>query len=246
MARLWRNDPNVPGGCKYLVTRRDGTVPEWPWFVLGAKDPATPTALRAYANVCESLKMDPQYVSDLRAMADEWDRYRFDHGQGDPDAPRHRTDDPETVSKMCGLPQINPGADRSAPQPATWAVLELLGHRRLAGRVSEEEHFGVKMGRIDIPQKDGSFVTQLFGGASVYGMTVVSEEAARIVALRCDVAPLHQWELPKQLSAPAPAVVPPSDLDDNLSQRAGIRSVFPDDDDHDDDRDDDFDEIGHH
>lgn len=33
----------------------------------------------------------------------------------------------------------------------SWCVLELLGHRRLAGRVTEEERFGVKLGRIDVP-----------------------------------------------------------------------------------------------
>lgn len=34
----------------------------------------------------------------------------------------------------------------------TWAVVELMGHVRLAGRLSEEEHFGAKMGRLDIPK----------------------------------------------------------------------------------------------
>lgn len=33
---LWRNNPETPEG-KYLVKRRDGTVPEWPSFVLGLR-----------------------------------------------------------------------------------------------------------------------------------------------------------------------------------------------------------------
>lgn len=31
-----------------------------------------------------------------------------------------------------------------------WAILELMGHRRLAGFVKEEEHFGVGLIRIDV------------------------------------------------------------------------------------------------
>ena len=35
----------------------------------------------------------------------------------------------------------------------TWAIVELMGHVKLAGKLSEEERFGVKMGRLDIPAK---------------------------------------------------------------------------------------------
>lgn len=34
---------------KFLVVRRDGTVPDWPYLVLGARDPAAPAALRTLA-----------------------------------------------------------------------------------------------------------------------------------------------------------------------------------------------------
>lgn len=77
-----------------------------------------------------------------------------------------------------------------------WAVVELMGHVRMAGRVTEEEHFGAKLGRIDIPSGEG-FFTQFFGGSSVYRMTPVTEEAARAVAARSAPEPVHTWELPK-------------------------------------------------
>lgn len=76
-----------------------------------------------------------------------------------------------------------------------WAILELMGHVRLSGRVSEEERFGCKLGRIDVPVESKcqdcgglgtvafmaaqpcpvckgaavtvSYTTQFFGGASV-------------------------------------------------------------------------------
>ena len=82
------------------MTRRDGTIPEWPNMVFGAKDPAAPAALRAYANEGERLGYDQQFVYDVRRMADEFADYCETHGQGDPDAPPHRKDDPETLAKM--------------------------------------------------------------------------------------------------------------------------------------------------
>jgi len=63
-----------------------------------------------------------------------------------------------------------------------WAVVELMGHARLAGRLTEEEKFGAKLGRLDIPKGDG-FFTQYFGGGSVYRITLVDEAAARAVAM---------------------------------------------------------------
>jgi hypothetical protein len=101
MVRLWRNTEGTREG-KYLVQRRDGTVPEWPYFVIGAADPAAPAALRAYADAAEHLRMDPEYVADLRRLAVAFTDWRLEHAEGDPDAPRHRTDDPETIAKMRG------------------------------------------------------------------------------------------------------------------------------------------------
>lgn len=55
-----------------------------------------------------------------------------------------------------------------------FAVVEIFGHRRLAGRVKEVEQFGTKMLRIDIPT-DGDFgkgfTTQLYGGGSLFSVT---------------------------------------------------------------------------
>jgi hypothetical protein len=99
MARVWKNDPSTREG-KFLVKRRDGTVPMWPWFVLGARDPAAGAALRAYADEAERLGMDPEYVADVRALASEFEEWLEEAGPGDPDAPRHRKDDPATIAEM--------------------------------------------------------------------------------------------------------------------------------------------------
>ena len=32
-----------------------------------------------------------------------------------------------------------------------WAIVEIMGHRKHAGRIREEERFGAKMLRVDVP-----------------------------------------------------------------------------------------------
>ena len=67
---------------------------------MGARDPAAPIALRAYARAARNLGMDSEYTDDLDHMAIEWEKYRKEHGDGDPDAPRHRVDDPTVVVQL--------------------------------------------------------------------------------------------------------------------------------------------------
>ncbi len=79
-----------------------------------------------------------------------------------------------------------------------WAILELMGHVRLAGRITEESHFGVALGRIDIPTAAGDgYTTQYFGGASIYRLTPTTEEIARSVAAHSQPRPVQSWELPR-------------------------------------------------
>lgn len=96
---------------------------------------------------------------------------------------------------------------------AVWAIVELMGHVRVAGRLSEEEKFGAKMGRLDIPQGDG-FVSQYFGSGSVYRITIVTEDVARHVSKQTTAAPVSPWDFPKTL-APAPDLYSDSDPDSN-------------------------------
>lgn len=88
----------------------------------------------------------------------------------------------------------------------SWAIVELMGHVRMAGRVTEEERFGAKLGRIDIPKDDPAgvgFSTVYFGGGSVYRLTPCTEEVARSVARRNQPEPIHRWELPGPPKEPA-------------------------------------------
>lgn len=87
----------------------------------------------------------------------------------------------------------------------SWAILELMGHVKLAGKVTEETHFGTVLGRIEIPLEDGSFITQMFGGSSVYRLTPCTEQIARVVARANKPQPVSVYDL-KALLPPATEV----------------------------------------
>lgn len=68
------------------------------------------------------------------------------------------------------------------PAEGIWAVLEIMGHRRVAGHVVEETIAGAPVLRVDIPGPtagDPVKATQYYGGASLFCMTPTSEELAR-------------------------------------------------------------------
>lgn len=95
-------------------------------------------------------------------------------------------------------------------EPLGWAILELMGHRRLAGYVTEQDIAGAAMLRIDVPGDPPT--TQYYSGAAVYCITPTSEETARQVATMGRPAPVQRWELP---AAPGPDLGddPDGDLD---------------------------------
>jgi hypothetical protein len=97
--KLWVKGNDKPEG-KFLVVRRDGSVPEWPHFVIGARDPAAYGTLLTYAEVGEILGWDPEYVQSVRDLADDFAKYLWEHGAGDPPAGPHREDDPWVVEAM--------------------------------------------------------------------------------------------------------------------------------------------------
>lgn len=79
-----------------------------------------------------------------------------------------------------------------------WAIVELMGHRRLAGKVTEAAVFGATMLRLDIwlPGAERPAMTQLYGAGAVYCLTPCGEQTARKAAARLALpAPVQRWEL---------------------------------------------------
>ncbi len=77
-----------------------------------------------------------------------------------------------------------------------WVILELMGHRRLAGFMTEQEIAGVGFLRIDLPEdNDHVPATQFYAPSSVYAITPTTEEVARAVAQHGRPEPVQRWEL---------------------------------------------------
>jgi len=82
-----------------------------------------------------------------------------------------------------------------------WAIVELFGHQRFAGRVTEAR-FPAGHLQLDIPATDGHApVTQIINPSALYRMTPTTEVIAKAVAAQCRPAPVQRWELD-----PSPAV----------------------------------------
>lgn len=86
-----------------------------------------------------------------------------------------------------------------------WTIIELFGHRRLAGYVSEFQIAGASFIRIQVPGENGEWAAeQSYGPAAVYSITPCTEEAARAVAKRSS----SSSEV-TQFSLPAPRITWP-------------------------------------
>ena len=80
----------------------------------------------------------------------------------------------------------------------TWAIVELMGHVKTAGQVSEETHFGTVLLRLDIPQIDGNQAhTEFYGGSAIYRLTPCTEQVACLVIQQNRSLPLVAYALPK-------------------------------------------------
>lgn len=88
------------------------------------------------------------------------------------------------------------GAEREAAEGWEWAVVEVFGHRRHAGRTREEERFGAKLLRVDVPNKGDSdahgWTTHFYGGSAIFSFTLCDREAA----LKAN----KPWEPPARLA----------------------------------------------
>ena len=75
-----------------------------------------------------------------------------------------------------------------------WAVVELMGRVRRAGRLTEQVIAGHGFLRLEIPNGD-KWVTQLVSPTAVYAITPTTEAMAREAAAMWHPQPVSRWEL---------------------------------------------------
>jgi hypothetical protein len=82
-----------------------------------------------------------------------------------------------------------------------WCLLELMGHRKLAGKVTSVEVAGKGFLRLDVYGRptpgEKPLLTQFVSPSSVYAMTPVTEITARRYAINHTPQPVTRWELPE-------------------------------------------------
>ena len=89
------------------------------------------------------------------------------------------------------------GKSSSANQTADfWAIVELFGHQRLAGHVTEASVGGCQFVRVDIPASgEKPAFTRLLGQGAIYAINIVSEDVARAAASSMRSEPVSVYDL---------------------------------------------------
>jgi hypothetical protein len=109
---------------------------------------------------------------------------------------------------------MNTTSPQTSTQPKfdEWALIELFGHQRIVGKVTEASIAGGAFVRVDVPNSDGTTrFTRFYGPSAIYSINPVSREIALVLAERQNVEPVSRYEL-KQLP---PVQGEPDDRDDN-------------------------------
>jgi hypothetical protein len=92
-----------------------------------------------------------------------------------------------------------------------WAIVEVFGHKRFAGRVSDQAIGGASFIRIDVPATtDKTAYTKFFGGGAIYAITPCTEEVARIAAHE-----IEKWNDPVPVALPGGKQLPAPRSDDD-------------------------------
>lgn len=79
-----------------------------------------------------------------------------------------------------------------------WALVELMGHQRIVGNVSESVVAGGAFLRVDVPESDGQpAFTRMYGSQAIYCISPVAEDVARELIKRCRPEPVSRWEVPQ-------------------------------------------------
>jgi hypothetical protein len=101
-----------------------------------------------------------------------------------------------------------------SPKFEQWATVELFGHSRIAGLISEQTIGGCSFLRVDVPATDETpAFTKLYGNGAVYAISFVKEEIARAAVKAYRVRPVSEYEIPELRQLRLPSTAPEVDYD---------------------------------
>jgi hypothetical protein len=85
-----------------------------------------------------------------------------------------------------------------------WGIVELMGHQRTAGRLSERSIAGSNLLQVDVPVSDTEFRTTFYGGSSIYALHPTDEKSARLMAKSLGQRPVYAYDIERQARLEAP------------------------------------------
>ena len=137
-----------------------------------------------------------------------------------------------------------------------WAIVDLFGHNRVAGKLttqtlgaacllrmdvpevvipSHEEYTGYYRGlereKKVVPERRKGGYTRFFGVGAIYSINPVTEELARRAVAAIDSEPVKPYEMPEVKALPASQVTTHDDestADEGDGQSGGTAEPFPD------------------
>jgi hypothetical protein len=84
-----------------------------------------------------------------------------------------------------------------------FAIVELMGHQRIAGYCSEQAIAGTNMLRVDVPAVNGNQAfTRFFGGSAIYSITPTDEATVLTALGSIETRPVDRWVVPDRVMIP--------------------------------------------
>ena len=81
------------------------------------------------------------------------------------------------------------------PKNEVWGIVELFGHSRIAGRLSEHQ-LGGNFVRVDVPAVGGhAAFTKLYGEKAIYAISFVDRDVALAAAEKLGLVPVSTYSL---------------------------------------------------
>lgn len=77
-----------------------------------------------------------------------------------------------------------------------FAIIELFGHQRMAGKVTEQTIGGSSFIRIDVPETTSQpAFSRILNPSAVYAINPVTEEVIRLSAEQFQKKPIESWDI---------------------------------------------------